>query len=325
MKPLVFSGVQPTGELHLGNYLGALKNWVHLQSKYTCMYSIVDFHALTTITNPDELRKLTWEAAVDLLSIGVDPKKSTFFRQSDVLEHAELNWLFSCITPVPELERMTQYKDLVQKHKKVSNAGMLMYPVLMAADILLYKASHVPVGDDQIQHLELTRIIARKFNNRFGDFFPEVEPILSEDIRVMSLNDPMKKMSKSLGPSSYIALRDNPEVVNKKISKAVTDSLNDNTTLGGGHNLLTLYKHFGPQGMYDQYIEQYKLKKLSYATLKQELADSVNQFLKPIQEKQAYYEKHPAVVEQILKDGAKRARSIAQKNIKEVRKLVGLD
>jgi tryptophanyl-tRNA synthetase len=184
VKPLVFSGTKPTGELHLGNYLGALKNWVDLQAKYSCIYSIVDYHALTIAVDPNELRANTFNVAVDLLSIGIDPKKTILFVQSDVPEHTELAWLFSCITPVPELVRMTQYKDLVLTHKKVANAGMLMYPVLQAADILLYQATHVPVGEDQLQHLELSRIIARKFNKRYGDFFPEIEPILSEDIRV---------------------------------------------------------------------------------------------------------------------------------------------
>ncbi len=325
MKKILVSGIKPTGEAHLGNYLGMMKNCVDLQGQYETIYFLVNYHALTIDIDPEELRANTFKMAVDMLSVGIDPKKSLLFRQSDVPEHTELAWIFDCVTPVSELTRMTQYKDLVGFQKKPANAGLLTYPVLQTADILLYRGQYVPIGEDQLQHLELARIIARKFNNRFGNFFPEVEPILSEDIRVMSLNDPMKKMSKSLGPSSYIALRDKPEVVTKKISKAVTDSLNDESTLGGGHNLLTLYKHFGPEGVFEQYQEQYKLKKLSYAVLKKELADSIIKFLEPIQEKQAYYEKHPAEVEKILADGAKRARSIAQKNMKAVRELVGLD
>lgn len=324
MKPILFSGIKPTGEIHLGNYLGALKNWAALQSQYQAIYSIVDYHALTIAQDPDALRKQTFQLAVDLLSIGIDPKKSILFRQSDVPEHTELAWIFSCLTPVPELERMTQYKDLVQRHKKTSNAGMLMYPVLQAADILLYRATHVPVGEDQVQHLELSRIIARKFNNRYGQFFPEVEPILSENVRVMSLSDPMKKMSKSLGPKSYIALRDDAATVRAKIAKAVTDSEQDANTLGGGHNLLTLYRHFGSPEQYAQFKSQYALRKLSYADLKKSLADAVIDFLAPIQDARQSLEKNPAKVEEILTQGATRARAIAQKTMREVKAVIGL-
>jgi tryptophanyl-tRNA synthetase len=324
VKPILFSGIQPTGDIHIGNYLGALRNWVALQSKYQSIFSIVDYHALTTSTNPDDLRKRSFQAAVDLLSIGVDPKKSILFRQSDVPEHTELQWIFSCITPVPELERMTQYKDLVQRHTKTANSGMLMYPVLQAADILLYHATHVPVGEDQVQHLELSRIIARKFNNRYGGYFPEVQPILSEMIRVMSLNDPMKKMSKSLGPKSYIALRDDAATVRSKIAKAVTDSEQNENSLGGGHNLLTLYKYFGSDHQYPQFKAQYELHTLSYAELKKALSDAIVDFLAPIEKLRRYYEDRPKLVEKILANGAKQARSRAQTTMRDVRKRIGL-
>ncbi len=324
MKPILFSGVKPTGEIHIGNYLGALKNWVALQDKYQAIYSIVDYHALTVLPASDELRANTFHLAVDLLSIGIDPKASILFRQSDVPMHTELAWIFSCLTPVPELLRMTQYKDLVRAQKKPANAGMLTYPVLQAADILLYKASHVPVGDDQLQHLELARVIGRKFNQRYGEYFPEVKPVLSENVRVMSLHDPEKKMSKSLGPKSYIALRDKPEVVRNKIAKAVTDSLDNATTLTGGHNLLMLYKNFGTRRQFEQFERAYELKSLSYAQLKRELADALVKFIEPVQKKQDYYEKHPKEIERILALGGERANQIARKNIAEIRKLVGL-
>lgn len=322
---ILFSGIKPTGELHLGNYLGALHNWVKLQDEYTAIYSIADFHALTIDIDPQELKENSFKLAVDLLSLGIDPKKCILFRQSDATEHAELAWILNCLTPVAELERMTQYKDKIANDKKAANAGLFTYPVLQAADILLYHAEYVPVGEDQLQHLELSRIIARKFNNRYGAYFPEIKPVLSETIRVMSLNNPVKKMSKSLGPKSYIALRDKPEIIKKKIAGAVTDSLGDTTTLGGGHNLLTLFKEFAPAKDFQKYEQEYELHSLSYAKLKQDLAERIITFLRPIQEKQAYYEKHPDEVHRILEKGALQARTRAQKTLKEVRKIVGLD
>jgi len=328
MKKILFSGAKPSGVLQIGNYLGALKNWVSLQSKYQAIYSIVDYHALTVPIDPTRLRVNTRNLAIDLLAIGIDPKKSIIFRQSDVPEHLELAWIFSCLTPVPELERMTQYKDLVQTHKKIANTGMLTYPVLQAADILLYKAEFVPVGEDQLQHLELARIIARKFNNQYKKYFPEIKPIVPQntgDARVMSLTNPMKKMSKSYGSKSYIALRDKPEEIKRKLLKAVTDSLDSSTTLSGGHNLLMLYKNFAPEAQFNKYRRQYKLSRISYAELKNDLAKLIIKFLKPIQKKQAYYDKHPKEVDKILASGARRARTIAKKNIKEIRKIIGLD
>ena len=310
--------------MHVGNYLGAIQNWVALQDKYQAIFALVDYHALTIDLPVDELRVNSFNLAVDLLAVGIDPQTAILFRQSDLPEHTELAWILTCLIPVPELERMTQYKDLVREHKKIANAGMLMYPVLMAADVMLYKAEYVPVGEDQMQHLELARIITRKFNTRFGDFFPEIKPILAEDIRIMSLTNPMKKMSKSLGPKSYISLRDTADDVRKKISKAVTDTMDANHTLGGGHNLLILYKHFGPKKQYDAYRRAHEMKKLSYAELKNNLAERIIAFLKPIQEKQAYYESHGNEIEKILADGARRARAIATKNLHEIKRLVGL-
>lgn len=324
MEKILFSGIKPTGEVHLGNYLGALKNWVALQKSYRTIYSIVDLHALTIDITPEELERGTFNVAVDLLSIGIDPKKSILFKQSEVVGHTELAWIFSCLTPVAELERMTQYKDMAQQKRSSANAGLFNYPILQAADILLYKAECVPVGEDQLQHLELSRVIARKFNQRYKPYFPEIKPVLSEEVRVMSLNDPNKKMSKSLGPKSYIALRDKPDTVRQKIAKAVTDSLEGDTTLGGGHNLLTLYKNFGPTERYASFEREFKLKKLSYADLKRDLSEALVAFLEPIQKKQAYYEAHPKEVEKILNDGAQHAQKLADKTLKEVQRLIGL-
>ncbi|OGY89984.1 MAG: tryptophan--tRNA ligase [Candidatus Komeilibacteria bacterium RIFCSPLOWO2_01_FULL_52_15] len=324
MQQRLFSAAKPTGELHLGNYLGALKNWVALQSQYECIYAIADYHALTVEIDPKELEQNTINLACDLLALGIDPKKSIFFRQSDVPEHTELSWIFACLTPVSELTRMTQYKDLVQEKKGNANAGLLTYPVLQAADILLYRATHVPVGEDQLQHLELSRIIARKFNNRYGDFFPEVNPVLSETVRVMSLDNPEGKMSKSHGAKSYIALRDKPDVITQKIGKAVTDSNHNETSLSGGHNLLTLFKYFGSAERYQYFEQAFKLKKISYAELKKELTEALISFLEPVQKRQAYYDAHHDEVRTILREGAVRARGIAQENSALIRKRIGL-
>ncbi|MEK7584304.1 MAG: tryptophan--tRNA ligase [Patescibacteria group bacterium] len=323
MKTL-FSGIKPTGELHIGNYLGAVRNWVALQKDYSCIYSIVDYHALTTPIEQEELKTNTIRLAADLLSLGIDPKKSILFRQSDVPEHTELAWIFACLTPVPELERMTQYKDFVRDGRATANAGLLTYPVLQTADILLYMAEYVPVGEDQLQHLELGRIIARKFNKRYGSFFPEIQPVLSENVRVMALNDPGKKMSKSLGPKSYIALRDAADVVKQKIQKAVTDSLDSTNSLTGGHNLLTLFKQFGPHERAEHFERAHALKKLSYDELKRDLIRELNGFLEPIRVKRAHYDAHPKEIEKILSTGAKHARVIAQKTLSAVRKKIGL-
>ncbi len=311
------SGIKPTGKMHLGNYLGAVKNWVELQSTYNCSFFIADLHALTIEINQQTLQQQTFDLAVDLLAIGINPKKSILFKQSDVIGHAELAWIFNCLLPVSELERMTQFKDKSIKQNANVNAGLLTYPVLQAADILLYLAQFIPVGEDQVQHLELTRIIARKFNNRYGKFFPEVKPVLSPAKRIMSLNDSTKKMSKSLGESSYIAIRDDAETVSKKIKKAVTDEQ-------GVKNLLELYSYFGDQKTHSKLAKDLSSGQLMNTELKDELTKTILAFLKPTQEKIKYYQAHPKEVEKILNDGAKKAQKIADKNLKEIKKIVGL-
>jgi tryptophanyl-tRNA synthetase len=316
MKKL-FSGIKPTGKIHLGNYLGALKNWVDLQKKYDCIYSIVDMHALTIDIHPDELRANSLKLAIDLLALGIDPKKSLLFRQSDVVGHTELAWIFDCLTPVAELERMTQFKDESKRNTGNINAGLLTYPVLQAADILLYRAETVPVGEDQLQHLELTRIIARKFNNRYQRYFPEAKPIISPARRVMSLKYPDKKMSKSHGELTYIAIRDDEKTIIKKIKKAVTDER-------GILNLLELYSYFGEQSKYEEMMASHKAGKLMSIQLKEELTKVILEFLKPIQEKIAYYENNESKVEKILRDGAKQAQRQADQTMSQVKQLVGL-
>lgn len=316
MKTL-FSGIQPTGNLHLGNYLGAIKNWVSLQDKYNCLYSIVDLHALTGNLKATELKQNIFDLAVDLLAVGIDPKKSILFVQSAVIGHTELAWIFNTLTPITELNRMTQFKDKSEEQKNNINAGLLTYPVLQAADILLYKAEVVPIGEDQLQHLELTRLIARKFNNKYTEYFKGVQPSLSPIPRVMSLNNSTKKMSKSLGSASYISLRDDNKTVSQKIKKAVTDE-------AGIKNLLDLYYYFGDNQKHQKMSVDYTNQKLMNVELKEELTKAILTFLKPVQTKIKYFEKHPQEVEKYLASGAKQAQQIANKNLEEIKKLVGM-
>ena len=215
----ILSGIQPSGELHIGNYLGAIKNWVKLQndSKNECWFFVADYHSITENYDPKEKPKEILNLTADLLSLGLNPEKSVIFQQSQIPGHADLTWIFNTLTPLGELERMTQYKDKAASQKQNINVGLFDYPVLMAADILIYKSEAVPVGEDQVQHLELTREIARRFNDKFGKVFPEPKPLLTESARIMSLIDPAKKMSKSGGEKSYIAISDSPEVIKEKI------------------------------------------------------------------------------------------------------------
>ncbi len=327
-KKVLFSGIQPTGEIHIGNYLGALKTWVDLQKKYQCYFSIVDLHAITIAYNPANFQETILNTAMDLLAIGLDPKKSALFVQSHILEHTELCWLFNTLTPIAELERMTQFKDKTKEHKENINAGLFDYPVLQAADILLYHAEAVPVGQDQLQHLELTNTIVKKFNNKFstsgGSYFKEIEPIISQGARIMSLVNPDKKMSKSLGPANYIALSDEPETIRKKIMSAVTDlgPVSLGQMSAGVKNLFTLLELFAPLPVYQKFQAAYQVKILKYAELKTELAEAIISHLKPIQERKKQLDKKR--VKKILMAGAKRAKKIARKNIIEIKQRMGL-
>ncbi|HRH23736.1 MAG TPA: tryptophan--tRNA ligase, partial [Candidatus Magasanikbacteria bacterium] len=223
-RPVIVSGIQPTGNLHIGNYLGAIKNWVDLQNsgKYDCYFFIADLHSLTGTRSASERKAQILRTASELLAAGIDPKKSTFFVQSHVPEHTELGWIFNCVTPIAELERMTQFKDKSQSQAKNINVGLFTYPTLMAADILLYRANAVPVGQDQTQHAELTNDIARWFNKNYSTYFSPVKPVFTETPKIMSLLEPVKKMSKSLGEGHVIELADELEVIEKKLKKAVT-------------------------------------------------------------------------------------------------------
>lgn len=320
----LFSGIKPTSIPHIGNYLGVLTNWVALQKNYDCIYSIVDYHAITIDIKPEELKKNSLLAAKILLAIGINPKKTILFLQSHVTEHTELAWIFNCLTPVSEMERMTQFKDKALEHKQNVNMGLFDYPSLMAADILLYKAGTVPVGEDQLQHLELTRLIARKFNNRYGDYFPEPQAVVTKAKRIMSLSEPDKKMSKDLGEANYISLLDPPDTIRKKVMKAVTDTgpKASNKMSQGVNNLMELLPHFGHQPDYKYFMDLYKQGSIKYADLKTAVADAISKTLEPIQKKVAALSDQKVL--KILDKGALEAQKIADKNMTEIKAKIGL-
>lgn len=315
------SGIQPTGNLHLGNYLGTLRRWPALAGEYGCYFFIADQHALTVAPKPDALRTQTLEAAVDVLALGLDPERCSLFVQSHVPAHSQLAWVVSCVLPLGELERMTQFKDKGEQRGSV-NAGLLTYPALMAADILLYRGEVVPVGEDQVQHLELTRIAARKLNAAYGLDLPEPEPMLTAQARVMSLLNPEKKMSKSLGPAHYIALRDDAETIRKKVSKAVTDGGEGKSA--GAANLLDLLKEFADPMVYRQYEAGAKDGSLQYGELKQVLAGAIASHFEGYRERVKELEAKPDYVRQVLAEGAKKASTVANATMAEISEKVGL-
>lgn len=318
------SGVQPTNNLHLGNYLGAIKNWVELQSNYDSLYCIVDLHAITIKQEPKVLRQNVLNVAKTYLALGIDPNKSTIFVQSHVPQHAELAWILNTIAKLGELERMTQFKDKASQHKENINMGLFDYPVLMSADILLYDPEVVPVGEDQKQHVELTRDLAERFNSLYGKTFVMPEPLIKkEGARIMGLDDPSKKMSKSAASANnYIALLDSPEVAAKKISKAVTDS---GSTIESGKdkpaltNLLTIYSLLSGQSVKN--IEKEYAGK-GYADFKKGLTNTVTKFLSDFQAKFNALDDNK--VKTILEDGNKKARAIAEKKMDDVKTKMGL-
>lgn len=324
----VFSGIQPTGLIHLGNYVGALRQWVELQRQYESFFCIVDLHAVTVPYEPSELQQRILEAAAANLAAGIDPERSVLFVQSHVPEHTELMWLLNTVTPVGQLERMTQYKEKARRSKHGVMAGLLNYPVLQAADVLLYKATLVPVGEDQVQHIELMRDIAERFNKTFGETFPLPEARLSKGARIMALNDPTKKMSKSV-PGSYIALTEAPEDIRRKVRAAVTDPgppepgarLEDASP--GVANLFTLLEVFAPQA-YPRFAEAYTDGTIRYSELKQVLADALVEALAPVRQRYQRLTAHPDEVWDVLREGAARARPLAEATMEEVRARMGL-
>jgi tryptophanyl-tRNA synthetase len=325
MKARVFSGVQPTGNLHIGNYLGALKNWVKIQFDFESIFCIVDLHAVTVYQTPSELRAKIEEIAALFLAAGIDPKHSAIMVQSAVPAHAELAWMLTCVTPVGWLERMTQYKAKSAAQETVGD-GLLQYPVLMAADILLYQAAIVPVGDDQSQHLELARDIAQRFNSLYGETFVMPETRLpTVGARVMGLDDPEKKMSKSATGSGHaVALLDPPDQLKKKIMRATTDSnpAVDFETMGPGvANLLSIFQAFAEWP--DDRMKAH-FSGMRYGDLKKQVAEMVSESLKPLQERYRQILSEPGYLQGVLRDGAERVAPIANSTVEVVKERMGL-
>jgi tryptophanyl-tRNA synthetase len=321
----IFSGAQPTGNVHLGNYLGALRNWVALQNEYESLFCIVNLHAITLAQDPTVLAQKTRELARIYLAVGIEPEVSTIFVQSDVPEHTEMTWLLNCVTRMSELERMTQYKDKARKQEENVSVGLFDYPVLMASDILLYQTELVPVGEDQKQHLELTRDLAIRFNRDYGETFRVPDPFIPRvGARIMSLADPLKKMSKSDEESEAgcVMLLDGPDAVRRKFKRAVTDSgteIRFDPERPAINNLLTIY-HLLTSKSAEEIEAHFNGK--GYAKLKEELGDVTIEFLKPFQERFSAIDDDK--LNAILDSGAERAQGIARKTLTEAKTRMGL-
>lgn len=330
-KKRVLSCIQPTGEIHLGNYFGAVKNWVEIQDTYECVFGVVDLHAMTMPYIPKELKNNTLQMVTELLACGIDPEKSVLFIQSMVPQHTELSWIFNCVTSYGELSRMTQFKDksdqLVSKSKKtIISTGLFTYPVLQAADILIYNAHYVPVGKDQEQHLELTRNIAARFNNQYGEYFNEPEPLYTEVTKLMSLADPTKKMSKSLGEKHYIGLFEEEARTRKKIRSAVTDTgeTQGNKMSPGIENLFTLLKACGKTDIVETFTQDYLSGSLSYKDLKDATANAVLEITIPFKERKKELLTDKSYLEKVIKEHAEKARYLADRTLTKVKKRVGI-
>ncbi|WP_371375982.1 tryptophan--tRNA ligase [Thalassotalea aquiviva] len=327
-KPIVLSGCQPSGDLTIGNYLGAVQQWVNMQDDHQCFYMLADLHAITVRPDAAALRKATLDGLALYLACGVDPEQSTIFIQSQVPEHAQLSWVLNCYTQMGELNRMTQYKDKSQKSEANMNSGLFTYPVLMAADILLYHANKVPVGDDQKQHLELARDIATRFNNLYGETFKVPEPHIPQfGARVMSLQEPTKKMSKSdTNPGNFIGLLEDPKKITKKIKRAMTDSDEqariyfDTAEKPGVSNLLTLLSCATNRKIEDL-VPEYEDK--MYGHLKGDVADAVVAMLEPMQQRYHQYRDDQAFLDKIMRDGAEKASAQASQVLKRVYDAIG--
>ena len=330
-KKRVFSGVQPTGNLHLGNYLGAIRNFVSLQEKFECIYCIVDLHAITNRQNPKELKSNILETVATFVASGLNSEKNIIFNQASVSAHSELAWIFNCVARIGWMNRMTQFKEKAGINKENASVGLMVYPNLMAADILLYKATHVPVGEDQKQHLELTRDIAKKFNNDFncGEYFPIVEPLIPKDVsRVMSLRDGKKKMSKSEeSDQSRINLKDDKDLIDQKIKKAKTDSSSIPSEAEGlknrpeAANLISIYASMNNIKINDV-LKEFGGK--NFSTFKSKLSESVIEKISPIGKEINKLLNDKKNLHEILEKGSKKADLIAKNNLREIYNIVGL-
>jgi tryptophanyl-tRNA synthetase len=320
----VFSGIQPSGGFHIGNYFGAVQNWVELQDRYRCLYCVVDLHSLTQSYDVREMSDRTTTMAAELLAAGIDPNRSLLFVQSHVPEHSELAWMLSTVTPYGELSRMTQFKEKSDREPDNINAGLMSYPILMAADILLYRATRVPVGVDQVQHLELAREICRRFNGRFGEVFPEPQPLHTKTLKILGL-DGKQKMSKSLGNSVQIA--DEPDVVRKKIMNAFTDPTRLKKSDPGHPEscyVCGLQGYFASVEETAQLHEGCRSATRGCVDSKRALAENMIKFLAPMREKAAEWKAHPERIRQVLGDGAQTARVLAHDTMEKVREALGL-
>ena len=325
-KKTMFSGIQPSGDLHLGNYLGAIRNWVKLADEYNCYYCIVDEHSITVRQNPAELRRRSTAQLAQYIACGLDPKANTLFIQSHVHEHAELGWILNCYTMFGELSRMTQFKDKSAKNAENINGGLFTYPTLMAADILLYQAHYVPVGEDQKQHVELTRDIAVRFNNLYGETFVVPEPYIPKiGARIMSLSNPTSKMSKS-DPQGCVFLMDSPEEIARKFKRAVTDSDSENCVRyapeekPGVANLMSIYSTV--TGKTFSEIEQ-EFEGMGYGVFKPAVGDAVIETLRPIREEAQRIITDKAYLQEIYTEGAQKASYVARKTLRKVSKKIG--
>jgi tryptophanyl-tRNA synthetase len=321
----IFSGIQPTGKLHIGNYFGAISQFIELQKENECIFSIVDLHAITVPYSPKELQKNILETAISFLALGINPEKSIIFVQSQIKEHSELAWLLGTLAPIGDLLRMSQYKEKLKQYKGQAGAGLLNYPILQAADILLYKAELVPVGEDQKQHIEFARELARRFNKKFGQIFPEPKIKIPEfGAKIMDLKDPTKKMSKTR-PEGCLFVFDDPKEVKKKIMSAVTDTQKvikyDPKRKPGISNLLVIYSLFSKKPI--EKIEE-KFKNGSYEKFKKALVEIVIKSLEPFWKKRETLLKREIFVKEILEKGRQKAQTIAQSTIQEVKEKMGL-
>lgn len=326
-KPIIFSGIQPSGKLTIAHYIGAIKNWVNLQDTYDCLFCLVDLHAITVKQNPKDLLEHCYQLLALYIACGIDPKKNIIFVQSHVPAHAQLAWVLNCYTYMGELNRMTQFKDKAKQHESNINVGLFDYPVLMSADILLYQTNLVPVGNDQTQHLELARDIAMRFNNIYGNIFtiPEMCPAPIGG-RIMSLLEPLKKMSKSdVNENSYIAILDPPDIVRQKMKRATTDSGKeiyfDFENKPGITNLLTIFSALTQQTV-ESLVKNYQNAN-GYAGFKNDLAEAIIAFLSPIQKKYHDLRSDPHILEKILKEGREEANEKANKTLNKVYEVIG--
>jgi len=327
----VLSLIQPTGDMHIGNYFGAVANWVRLQEMHDCIFGVVNLHAMTMPFDPAVLRRNTNQMVVDLLAAGLDPEKCTLIVQSMIPEHAELCWIFNCLTPMGDLYRMTQFKDksarLKDKDGAFISTGLFDYPVLQAADILIYRADRVPVGKDQEQHLELSREIARRFNATFGELFPEPGPLFTDSPKIMSPAEPSKQMSKSIGGKHVIGLFEEEAEVRRKIKTAVTDSgeLPDGVTVSPGvQNLLTILKACGKGPTAEELQKEYHAGTLRYVKLKEATADALAELTSRMRARRTELNADQVYVQRVVRQGVEAARQIAGDTMKEVRRLTGL-